>query len=102
MDLGFPSHLLSPGAQLTSLLKKGRSVSTGLDPRLSGHDGCAVNALTHLAFAAPGQSARPGEPGCALPPPGTRRPYRGRGGAVVGSRARTPGSLSGRGEAELT
>lgn len=67
-----------------------------------GPKGCAVSALTHLAFPAAVQGGLHGAPGCALPTRGTRRPYRGWGGAVRGSRVRSPGSVAGSGEAALT
>lgn len=81
----------SPGALLTWLLKERGSVSSVLDPELSGQQGCAPSAAPHLALSAPDPAATRG----------TCRPYRRRGEAVVGSGAASPRSPARRGEAEL-
>lgn len=92
-DLGFPSDLQPPppGALLTWLLKERGSVSSVLDPELSGQQGCAPSAGPHLALSAPDPAATRG----------TCRPYKRRGEAVVGSGAASPRSPARRGEAEL-
>lgn len=66
-------------------------MSTVLDPELSGHEGCALSAVPHLALSAPDAAATRG----------TWRPYRRRGEAVVGSGVASPGSPERRGDAEL-
>lgn len=71
-------------------------MSTGLlGPELPGHEGCALSAFLRT-LPAPGRPQHGAPSGCR-----TRRPYRGRGGAVVGSGSGNPGSPAGRGAAEL-
>ena len=101
VDRGSPMHLRSPGAGLTSLLEEERPYQLFLVRGSRAQGVCSERPDSpRIPSGSPGRAARCARPRAAYP--WDRRPFKGWGRAVLGSRAGSPGSAAGSGEAELT